>query len=105
MDLMINGQDHTLSKIIMHSNFPYHPFFGFHNRCCFELQIKDLETINTFTKFSEIKTLMGGDDGIQQHFVRNVTSEFATHYYAFKSIIFEVMPSNDYLASVTLFKV
>ena len=41
MDLMISSQDYTLAKIIMHSNFPYHPFFGFHNRCFFELDIKD----------------------------------------------------------------
>jgi hypothetical protein len=107
MDLMINSQDHTLAKIIMHSNFPYHPFFGFHNRCFFELDIKD-QTINTISKFAEVHLLMEGNEqeqSNQQHFVRNVTSEFATHYHAFKSIIFEVMPSNGYIASVTLFKV
>lgn len=56
---MISSQDHTLAKVIMHSNFPYHPFFGFHNRCFFELEIKD-SVINPLFKFNEVQKLMGG---------------------------------------------
>lgn len=38
-----------------------------------------------------------------QHFVRNITSEFITHYHAYPGIIFEVMTESDLLASITLF--
>ena len=38
IDMMI-GKDYTLKKIILHTNFPTHPFFGFHNKCFYELKV------------------------------------------------------------------
>ncbi len=57
--------------------------------------------VDAFTRWSEIKERLGGEGEL---FVRNVTNEYVTHYHAFPSIIFEVMPDNDYLSSVTIIK-
>lgn len=72
--------------------------------------------ITPFTKFSSIKDIMATsqlncdkDDTFQNggdlFYVRNITNEFSTHYYPFRSVIFEVIPDCDYIASITLFKV
>jgi hypothetical protein len=37
-DIMI-GADYLVKKFILHTNFPEHPYFGFHNRCFYELAI------------------------------------------------------------------
>lgn len=37
LDIMI-GVDYVVKKFILHTNFPYHPHFGFYNRCFYELQ-------------------------------------------------------------------
>ena len=39
LDIMI-GADYFVKKIIMHTNYPYHPHFGFYNKCCYELSIE-----------------------------------------------------------------
>lgn len=42
LDLGINimvGADYFTKKLILHTNFPYHPHFGFHNRCFFEVSM------------------------------------------------------------------
>ena len=36
VDIMI-GSDFILKKFILHTNFIYHPYFGFHNRCYYEI--------------------------------------------------------------------
>jgi len=106
LDLMFRPSDNTLHKIIMHTNYPYHPFFGFHNRCCYELQTAADAVITHETKFAEVKYHMGESQlESKEFFVRNITNEFTTQYHAFKSIIFEVIPSNDLISSVTIFKV
>lgn len=40
-DFMI-GAERTLKKIILHTNPVHHPFFGFHSRCYFELDVSRL---------------------------------------------------------------
>lgn len=36
LDIMI-GSDYLVKKIILHTNFPYHPHFGFYNRCLYDI--------------------------------------------------------------------
>lgn len=38
LDIMVS-KSFEVKKFILHTNFPEHPHFGFHNRCNFELQI------------------------------------------------------------------
>lgn len=38
IDIMV-GADYFTKKIILHSNYSYHPNFGFHNKCFFELNL------------------------------------------------------------------
>ncbi len=38
MDIIIE-KNYTVKKIILHTNFPEHPHFGFHNRCNYELKL------------------------------------------------------------------
>lgn len=71
--------------------------------------LQNNKQIDTLTKFAKIREIMNeemGEDagGKDIFYVRNYNSGFATHYHAFKSIIFEVMVDSDYIASVTLFK-
>lgn len=37
-DIMI-GPDYLVKKFILHTNYSEHPYFGFHNRCFYELAI------------------------------------------------------------------
>ena len=41
IDIMIS-KDFLVKKFILHTNFPTHPYFGFHNRCFYEFKV-DLE--------------------------------------------------------------
>ena len=40
LDVMIQTQDFTIKKIILHANNPEMPDFCFYDRCCFELKLK-----------------------------------------------------------------
>ena len=37
LDLLFDGTEHALKKIIVHNNLPVHPHFGFYDRCNFVL--------------------------------------------------------------------
>jgi hypothetical protein len=41
LGLDVEIRDCTVSKLIMHTNFPYHPNFCFYNRCNFEIELSD----------------------------------------------------------------
>ena len=42
IDIMISS-DYRVGKFILHTNYPYHPYFCFHNRCYYELELMSLE--------------------------------------------------------------
>ena len=60
----------------------------------------DVLLITPMTKFSAVREAMNDtslrDEEAKQemYHVRNITNDFFTHYYAFKGVIFEVMPEN-----------
>ena len=40
VDIMLSGVDFLIKKFILHTNCPYHPHFGFYNRCFYELTLE-----------------------------------------------------------------
>lgn len=112
MDIVIS-LDNKVEKIVMHTNFPYHPHFCFYNRCFFELKLsfEDATAITPFTQYVAIKEMLKSqipeverEVADNTFFVRNITSEFSTHFHAYPGIIFEMIVDTDYLASVTIFR-
>lgn len=39
IDIIVE-KGYTVKKFILHTNYPEHPHFGFHNRCNYELKIE-----------------------------------------------------------------
>ncbi|BHF77682.1 hypothetical protein SprV_0602079100 [Sparganum proliferum] len=113
LDVLFDAHTHTVVSFVLHTNLPGEYTFNTYYRCMFEIPLDDVEgakalTVTPFTKWSEIKLhLLDAIDAepvVIHRETKPPKNPFgATHAYGYQDIIFEVLPQNDYLGSVTLF--
>lgn len=68
-DIML-GTDYLVKKIILHTNFPNDPFFCFHSRCFYELNVQH-------TPIKEVKTQI--EEETKDDLTQNLANLFATN--------------------------
>lgn len=111
LDILFDGSKHRAKKFILHSNYPGHYDFNIYHRCYFELQLKHGESemlVTTCTKWDTVQevfsTTFRKPVVLNRRSSTNTTNPFGpTFCYGLNNLIFEVMPSNNYIASVTIF--
>nr|CAG4640892.1 EOG090X06XP [Eulimnadia texana] len=123
MDLLFDGQFHSLKKIVLHTNYPGHYNFNMYHRCEFQLQLPvrlpvecdssklvDLSpsfmTVTAYSRWNDVSEQVGPSSRpivLHRSSSTNTTNPFgSTFCYGVQDIIFEVM-SNNHIASVTLY--
>ena len=109
VDLLMDGEKHTLKKIILHTNFPCHYHFNIYHRCQFNISLPHVEDgtyqITPFSKWDAIADLCNQDKPVvlTRASCDNNTNPFGpTFCYNIANMIIEVM-QNNYIASVTIF--
>ena len=104
-DLGFSAGDHILRKIILRTNHLADPYFGFHDRCNFVIQVTDDQQITPLTRFSEIQPAleaqgMMSSSQSQRQVVTNPILEkhFLTKKtltYGYKGLLVEVLQNTD----------
>ena len=109
VDVLMDGEKHTVKKIIMHTNFPCHYHFNIYHRCQFNISLPHIESgkesIKPFTKWEQISDICSHDKPVvlTRASCDNNTNPFGpTFCYNIANMIIEVM-QNSYIASVTIF--
>ncbi|PAA52137.1 hypothetical protein BOX15_Mlig012614g2, partial [Macrostomum lignano] len=114
VDLLFDGLSHSLVKAILHTNFPGHYNFSTYYRCFFDLTVQQesgqqpLE-VNQFTRWEEISDCLGKQSDrpvvLNRHDSTNTVNPFGpTYCYGHEDLIFEVIPCNGQLASLTVYQ-
>ena len=109
VDVLMDGEKHTVKKIILHTNFPCHYHFNIYHRCQFNVSLPYIEDgkheITPFTKWDSILDICSHDKPVvlTRASCDNNTNPFGpTFCYNIANIIIEVM-QNSYIASLTIF--
>jgi len=131
VDIMFRFEDNCVSKLILHTNFPDEYLFNTYYRCNFSMNIdrdsssvdslmfpniidNEMSTFNisTVTKWTEVQqVVMKRADHVPVEISRfidqchktGVCSE--TMAYGVDDLIFEIMPENDHIASLTIYEI
>uniref|UniRef100_A0A0X3Q4Z6 UPF0183 protein CG7083 n=1 Tax=Schistocephalus solidus TaxID=70667 RepID=A0A0X3Q4Z6_SCHSO len=113
LDVLFDSHTHTVISFVLHTNLPGEYTFNTYYRCMFEIPLEEVEggkglTVTPFTKWSEIKLHLLDAIDAEPVVIHRETKPpknpyGSTHAYGYQDIIFEVLPQNDYLGSVTLF--
>lgn len=112
MDILFDGQSHTVKKFILHTNFPCHYLFDSYFPCNFELLVRNYQTgkeivVTPSTRWPAIQEIF--DDRhppaiLHRSSSTNTTNPFGPTFCHLVNddTIFEVM-SNGYIASISFF--
>ncbi|KAJ6230639.1 hypothetical protein M0813_06631 [Anaeramoeba flamelloides] len=110
IDIMFDGEEHSVKKIILHTNYPSSIDYNQYERCNYQIKVQSLKKeqccITPFMKFKEIKGILGQNTRPIVHGGDIIGKEFEkTKFYGFlnTNLIFEIMCKNTYATSVTLF--
>jgi len=113
IDILFDGKTHTVTKLVLHNNYPGHYDFNIYYRAYFELELElDADTkccVTSTTKWDKVEEIIGEHYSkpvvLNRRSSTNATNPFGpTFCYGFNSVIVEVMPNNNYIASVTIYK-
>jgi hypothetical protein len=99
IDIMFNGANHVVEKIILRTNFPGSKDFNVYRRCNYQISLRN-QILTPNDKFESFQKVLGSDGA--KPLIH--TSPFGkTWYYAFENCIFEVL-QNGYVNSVQIFE-
>uniref|UniRef100_H2YCQ7 Uncharacterized protein n=1 Tax=Ciona savignyi TaxID=51511 RepID=H2YCQ7_CIOSA len=113
LDILFDGNSHTVKKFVLHSNHPGHYNFNIYYRCEFKIEL--LNETSSFaivpsTRWHSVinslqdQLVIGEPVVLNRASSTNTTNPFgSTFCYGVQNMIFEVM-ANDYIASVTIYK-
>ncbi|UJR31079.1 hypothetical protein I4U23_018588 [Adineta vaga] len=112
MDILFDGQSHTVKKFILHTNFPCHYLFDSYFPCNFELTVRNHITgkeitVNSSTRWPAIQEIFEDRHPpaiLHRSSSTNTTNPFGPTFCHLVNddMIFEVM-SNGYIASISFF--
>lgn len=124
LDILFDAKTHSVTKFILHTNYPGHYNFNMYYRCNFQIMLSKERTKSTESvsldiseKFPHVINACTKWDTIQETLLKpnerpvvlnrasstNTTNPFgSTFCYGCQDMIFEVMP-NNHIASVTLY--
>eukprot|EP00163_Fabomonas_tropica_P026204 TRINITY_DN471_c1_g1_i4.p1 TRINITY_DN471_c1_g1~~TRINITY_DN471_c1_g1_i4.p1 ORF type:complete len:388 (+),score=63.76 TRINITY_DN471_c1_g1_i4:197-1360(+) len=114
-DVLIDGSNHRVKKIVMHTNFPNDPDFNQYSKSHFVLadfsyvnglrqRSTEEEVITQDTKWPKVQELLGSAGQPAIHVKGGSSQLYAPiRYFGYPGIIFEIL-QNDHIASITLFE-
>ncbi|CAF4963672.1 unnamed protein product [Rotaria sp. Silwood1] len=112
MDILFDGQSHTVKKFILHTNFPCHYLFDSYFPCNFELIVRNHSTgkeiiVTPSTRWPAIQEVFENRHSpaiLHRSSSTNTTNPFGPTFCHLVNddMIFEVM-SNGYIASISFF--
>ncbi|KAJ4462615.1 putative UPF0183 protein [Paratrimastix pyriformis] len=103
VDLLFDGMDHVVKKMVLHANLPGHVDFALYNRFSFVIREPGKAPLTEASKITQISAVLGPLPTPIVHSKPVVASPFSTtRFYGFGQAIFEVM-RNGHICSVTLF--
>ncbi|CAH8624520.1 hypothetical protein MS3_00008400 [Schistosoma haematobium] len=130
LDILFDAQTHEVMKFVLHTNQPGEYTFNTYYRCLFEIPIPivksskentNTETDETYNVLNETKYLVtpfSKWSDVRQHLISSMDTEPVviyreskpqqnpfgpTHAYGYQDIIFEIIPTSECIASVTLY--
>jgi Uncharacterised protein family (UPF0183) len=104
-DLAFSDGGEKLEKIILRTNHFGDSFFGFYDRCYFEIN-GGQDQVSSLSKFSVTKPLIDKmmDSVGGTYYVKNPSSGARkSHIYKYSRLVVEVLPECDLIASLTIF--
>jgi hypothetical protein len=103
-DILIDGHDHAVRKLILYTNYPTHRLFGIYARCNFRIPCEQAN-ITFSSTFEEVERVLGrGDRPIIQESKDHNSSP--TQFHGFHNLIFETTAIQDaprHILSVCIF--
>lgn len=104
LDLLFDGLNNKIKKIILHGNFPGHFDFFKYNKCQYKLKCGPDQEISTNDNWTTIQSILGPPLGPPIIFKReeDINPFGSTHIYGYNHLLFEVM-KNNYVATMTIF--
>ncbi|CAH8595716.1 unnamed protein product [Schistosoma intercalatum] len=130
LDILFDAQTHEVMKFVLHTNQPGEYTFNTYYRCLFEIPIPIVksskentnteidETDNVINETKYLVTPFSKWSDIRQHLISSMDTEPVviyreskpqqnpfgpTHAYGYQDIIFEIIPTSECIASVTLY--
>ncbi|KAI8902040.1 hypothetical protein BC833DRAFT_574829 [Globomyces pollinis-pini] len=100
IDLLFDGENHTIKKIIIHSNFLGHHEVNRYSKCNFKFENLDIDHKSTL---QDVKNVMGAPLGPPVIFNLDESPFGCSSFHGYKGILFEVL-KNGHIASVSLWK-
>ncbi|CAH8614293.1 unnamed protein product [Schistosoma margrebowiei] len=130
LDILFDAQTHEVMKFVLHTNQPGEYTFNTYYRCLFEIPIPIVksskentnseidETDNVLNETKYLVTPFSKWSDVRQHLISSMDTEPVviyreskpqqnpfgpTHAYGYQDIIFEIIPTSECIASVTLY--
>ncbi|CAH8611301.1 unnamed protein product [Schistosoma bovis] len=130
LDILFDAQTHEVMKFVLHTNQPGEYTFNTYYRCLFEIPIPIVKSSkeNTNTEIDETDNVLNETkylvtpfskwSDVRQHLISSMDTEPVviyreskpqqnpfgpTHAYGYQDIIFEIIPTSECIASVTLY--
>ncbi|CAH8586025.1 unnamed protein product [Schistosoma mattheei] len=130
LDVLFDAQTHEVMKFVLHTNQPGEYTFNTYYRCLFEIPIPIVKSSkeNTNTEIDETDNVLNETkylvtpfskwSDVRQHLISSMDTEPVviyreskpqqnpfgpTHAYGYQDIIFEIIPTSECIASVTLY--
>ncbi|ORX86039.1 UPF0183-domain-containing protein [Anaeromyces robustus] len=104
LDLLFDGLNNKIKKIILHHNFPGHFDFFKYNKCQYKLKLSQDQEISPNNDWTTIQSILGPPIGPPIIFKReeDINPFGSTHIYGYEHLLFEVL-KNNYVATMTIF--
>ncbi|CAH8616761.1 unnamed protein product [Schistosoma bovis] len=130
LDILFDARTHEVMKFVLHTNQPGEYTFNTYYRCLFEIPILIVKSSkeNTNTEIDETDNVLNETkylvtpfskwSDVRQHLISSMDTEPVviyreskpqqnpfgpTHAYGYQDIIFEIIPTSECIASVTLY--